>query len=164
MDHVTNRDRNRWVEPILYAGPDMVPVPRPTGIGSGNFGTTALWCGGWQANFEESLDGIYVIWTTAKHFLNIRNDISRGYLTFMSCILFLQVDGTILAHAAGSTAWNSGAVTQWLEFKNVRGLSIQGCGAIDGQGSEWWSGGSVAGDAKMVITEENLFGHPVHTC
>nr|CAB3470501.1 unnamed protein product [Digitaria exilis] len=62
-----------------------------------------------------------------------------------------QVDGTILAHAAGSTAWNSGAVTQWLEFKNVRGLSIQGCGAIDGQGSEWWSGGSVTGDAKIAV-------------
>lgn len=47
-------------------------------------------------------------------------------------------------------------MTQWLEFKNVQGLTIQGCGAVDGQGSQWWSGGSVAGDAKMV-TEENLF-------
>ncbi|AQL03563.1 Polygalacturonase QRT2 [Zea mays] len=49
-----------------------------------------------------------------------------------------QVDGTILANT-GSTAWRSGYATQWLEFKSVRGLTIQGCGVIDGQGSHWWS-------------------------
>lgn len=50
----------------------------------------------------------------------------------------LKVDGTILANT-GSTAWRSGYATQWLEFKSVRGLTIQGCGVIDGQGSHWWS-------------------------
>ena len=77
------------------------------------------------------------------------------------CICFCQVDGTILAHT-GSPAWRSGVLTQWLEFKNVRGITIQGCGTVDGQGSHWWSGGgSAAGDAEMV-TEEKSFGHPSH--
>ncbi|KAL6623261.1 hypothetical protein ACP70R_033140 [Stipagrostis hirtigluma subsp. patula] len=52
--------------------------------------------------------------------------------------MVFQVDGTILAHT-GSTAWRSGDVGQWLEFKNVTGLTIQGSGTVDGQGSHWWS-------------------------
>ncbi|XP_025812851.1 polygalacturonase At1g48100-like [Panicum hallii] len=67
--------------------------------------------------------------------------------------MVFQVDGTILAHT-GSTAWRSGVLTQWLEFKNVRGLTIQGRGTVDGQGSHWWSGGSVAGDAEMELDSD----------
>ncbi|CAL5047757.1 unnamed protein product [Urochloa decumbens] len=82
-----------------------------------------------------------------------------GPITFTgdSCVsnMIFQVDGTILADA-GSTAWRSGVVMQWLEFKNVQGLTIQGCGTVDGQGSHWWSGGSVAGDAEMVTEEKSL--------
>ncbi|CAL5038472.1 unnamed protein product [Urochloa decumbens] len=82
-----------------------------------------------------------------------------GPITFTgdSCVsnMVFQVDGTILADA-GSTAWRSGVVMQWLEFKNVRGLTIQGCGTVDGQGSHWWSGGSLAGEAKMVTEEKSL--------
>ncbi|RCV21557.1 hypothetical protein SETIT_4G148700v2 [Setaria italica] len=66
-----------------------------------------------------------------------------------------QVDGTILAHA-GSTAWRSGVVTQWLEFKNVRGLTIKGCGTIDGQGSQWWGGASFAGDVEMELDSDRI--------
>ena len=77
------------------------------------------------------------------------------------CICFCQVDGTILAHT-GSPAWRSGVLTQWLEFKNVRGITIQGCGTVDGQGSHWWSGGGSAVAAEMV-TEEKSFGHPSRT-
>ncbi|CAN6216917.1 unnamed protein product [Urochloa humidicola] len=82
-----------------------------------------------------------------------------GPITFTgdSCVpnMVFQVDGTILADA-GSTAWRSGVVMQWLEFKNVRGFTIQGCGTVDGQGSHWWSGGSGAGDAEMVTEEKSL--------
>ncbi|CAN6164023.1 unnamed protein product [Urochloa humidicola] len=82
-----------------------------------------------------------------------------GPITFTgdSCVpkMVFQVDGTILADA-GSTAWLSGVVMQWLEFKNVRGLTIQGCGTVDGKGSHWWSGGSGAGDAEMVTEEKSL--------
>ncbi|CAL5042888.1 unnamed protein product [Urochloa decumbens] len=82
-----------------------------------------------------------------------------GPITFTgdSCVsnMVFQLDGTILADE-GSTAWRSGVVMQWLEFKNVRGLTIQGCGTVDGQGSHWWSGGSLAGEAKMVTEEKSL--------
>jgi len=71
----------------------------------------------------------------------------------MLALYFLKVDGTILANT-GSTAWRSGYVTPWLEFKSVRGLTIQGCGAIDGQGSHWWSRTSVVDHDQSTVTEE----------
>ncbi|TVU11251.1 hypothetical protein EJB05_44824, partial [Eragrostis curvula] len=60
-----------------------------------------------------------------------------------------QVYGTILA-PGGPKAWRSGDVKQWLEFKNVRGLAIQGSGTVDGQGSHWWSSRSVVDDAVRL--------------
>ncbi|OEL36747.1 Polygalacturonase [Dichanthelium oligosanthes] len=84
-----------------------------------------------------------------------------GPITFTgdSCVpnMVFQVDGTILAHT-GLTAWRSGVVTQWLQFKNVNGLIIQGCGTVDGQGSHWWSGGSVAGDTEMELLDSDRVG------
>uniref|UniRef100_A0A0D9WQ52 Pectate lyase superfamily protein domain-containing protein n=1 Tax=Leersia perrieri TaxID=77586 RepID=A0A0D9WQ52_9ORYZ len=54
-----------------------------------------------------------------------------------------QVDGTIVANT-DSSAWSSGNAQQWLEFKSFNGLTIQGSGTVDGQGSHWWSGGAPA--------------------
>jgi polygalacturonase len=55
-----------------------------------------------------------------------------------------QLDGTIVANT-DSGAWCSGnAVQQWLEFRSCTGLTIQGSGTVDGQGSHWWSGGAPA--------------------
>jgi len=79
---------------------------------------------------------------------------------------FFQVDGTILAHT-GSPAWRSGVLTQWLEFKNVRGLAIQGSGTVDGQGSHWWSGGgSAAGDAEIYGNRRKIVWSSIarHAC
>ncbi|XP_062234021.1 polygalacturonase At1g48100-like [Phragmites australis] len=66
-----------------------------------------------------------------------------------------QVDGTILADT-GSTAWHSGDVTQWLEFKNVRGLTIQGSGTVDGHGSQWWSGRDGDDDATRELDPDRV--------
>ncbi|KAF0904357.1 hypothetical protein E2562_033564 [Oryza meyeriana var. granulata] len=53
-----------------------------------------------------------------------------------------QVDGTIMANT-NPNVWRSGnSVLQWLEFKGFKGLTIQGSGTVDGQGSHWWSGGA----------------------
>ncbi|EAZ37024.1 hypothetical protein OsJ_21369 [Oryza sativa Japonica Group] len=58
----------------------------------------------------------------------------------------LSLDGTIVANT-DSGAWCSGnAVQQWLEFRSCTGLTIQGSGTVDGQGSHWWSGGAPATD------------------
>ncbi|XP_052157882.1 polygalacturonase At1g48100-like [Oryza glaberrima] len=57
-----------------------------------------------------------------------------------------QLDGTIVANT-DSGGWCSGnAVQQWLEFRSCTGLTIQGSGTVDGQGSHWWSGGAPATD------------------
>uniref|UniRef100_A0A0E0LBM6 Polygalacturonase n=1 Tax=Oryza punctata TaxID=4537 RepID=A0A0E0LBM6_ORYPU len=60
-----------------------------------------------------------------------------------------QLDGTIVANT-DSGAWRSGnAVQQWLEFRSCNGLTIQGSGTVDGQGSHWWSGGAPATATDM---------------
>ncbi|XP_051140540.1 polygalacturonase At1g48100 [Andrographis paniculata] len=62
--------------------------------------------------------------------------------------LVFQVDGNIIAPTK-SGSWKSGLV-QWLEFTELRGITIQGKGTIDGRGSVWW-GGAAAG--KMPSTK-----------
>ncbi|KAL6639859.1 hypothetical protein ACP70R_022454 [Stipagrostis hirtigluma subsp. patula] len=61
-----------------------------------------------------------------------------------------QVDGKILANT-GSTAWPK----QWLQFKNVRGLTIQGGGTIDGQGSHWWNRRAGGDDATTELLTDH---------
>lgn len=46
------------------------------------------------------------------------------------------MDGRIIA-PTNPTVWGSGLL-QWLEFKNLNGISVKGKGTIDGQGSVWW--------------------------
>ncbi|KAJ8622933.1 hypothetical protein MRB53_031462 [Persea americana] len=51
--------------------------------------------------------------------------------------IVFQLDGTIIA-PSNTKAWGSG-LYQWLEFTKLRGITIQGSGIIEGQGSGWWS-------------------------
>ncbi|XP_028085446.1 polygalacturonase At1g48100 [Camellia sinensis] len=52
--------------------------------------------------------------------------------------LVLRIDGTLLAlPKVGS--WPKSSWFQWINFKWVQNLSIQGTGIVDGQGSNWWS-------------------------
>ncbi|KAL0315637.1 UNVERIFIED_CONTAM: Polygalacturonase QRT2 [Sesamum radiatum] len=36
------------------------------------------------------------------------------------------------------SSWDGGDASQWLGFKNVNGLKVDGFGLIDGQGKAWW--------------------------
>uniref|UniRef100_A0A7N2QZR9 Polygalacturonase n=1 Tax=Quercus lobata TaxID=97700 RepID=A0A7N2QZR9_QUELO len=49
----------------------------------------------------------------------------------------MQLDGKIIAPTS-SQPWGSGLL-QWLQFKNLKGITILGKGVIDGQGSDWWN-------------------------
>lgn len=49
----------------------------------------------------------------------------------------MQLDGKIVAPTS-SQPWGSGFL-QWLQFKNLKGITIFGKGVIDGQGSAWWN-------------------------
>lgn len=69
----------------------------------------------------------------------------------------LQLDGTILA-PTNSKAWGLGLL-QWLEFKKLVGITIQGKGIIDGRGSVWWQDSTLDDptddEAKLMIPLNN---------
>ncbi|OAY64098.1 Polygalacturonase [Ananas comosus] len=58
--------------------------------------------------------------------------------------MVFQLDGTILA-PTNHNIWGADLST-WLQFKNLKGLTIQGQGTIEGQGSTWWNSASEAYD------------------
>ncbi|KAM7512465.1 hypothetical protein LguiB_011340 [Lonicera macranthoides] len=64
------------------------------------------------------------------------NPISFSGPNCESNIVF-QLDGKIIA-PTGAAAWGSGLL-QWIEFTKLKGITIQGKGIIDGQGSVWWN-------------------------
>ncbi|KAG5254547.1 hypothetical protein OIU76_019710 [Salix suchowensis] len=51
--------------------------------------------------------------------------------------IVFQLDGKIIAPTSPG-AWKSGLL-QWIEFTKLNGITIQGKGVIDGQGSVWWN-------------------------
>ncbi|MCL7042761.1 hypothetical protein MKW94_010818 [Papaver nudicaule] len=48
----------------------------------------------------------------------------------------VQVNGKIVAPKKGQ--WGGARTDRWIQFYNVNGLTINGSGQIDGQGSTWW--------------------------
>ncbi|KAK1425885.1 hypothetical protein QVD17_21247 [Tagetes erecta] len=50
----------------------------------------------------------------------------------------LQIDGTLLAPSKIGS-WSKSNLFQWLNFKWVQNVTIQGSGTIDGQGYNWWA-------------------------
>ncbi|XP_071709312.1 probable polygalacturonase At1g80170, partial [Rutidosis leptorrhynchoides] len=50
----------------------------------------------------------------------------------------LQIDGALLAPSKIGS-WSKSNLFQWINFKWVHNLTIQGSGTIDGQGSNWWA-------------------------
>ncbi|KAK9050929.1 hypothetical protein SSX86_027554 [Deinandra increscens subsp. villosa] len=50
----------------------------------------------------------------------------------------LQIDGTLLAPPE-IRSWSKSNLFQWINFKWVHNLTIQGSGTIDGQGYNWWA-------------------------
>uniref|UniRef100_A0A7N0U3I5 Polygalacturonase n=1 Tax=Kalanchoe fedtschenkoi TaxID=63787 RepID=A0A7N0U3I5_KALFE len=53
----------------------------------------------------------------------------------MPNILF-QLDGKLIA-PKNFKSWKSG-ILKWIEFTKLKGITVQGQGTIDGQGSVWW--------------------------
>ncbi|MED6120138.1 hypothetical protein PIB30_018166 [Stylosanthes scabra] len=52
--------------------------------------------------------------------------------------LVLKVDGTLMA-PNGPESWpNNTSRRQWLVFYRINNMSLQGSGAIDGRGQNWW--------------------------
>jgi polygalacturonase len=64
----------------------------------------------------------------------------------------MQLDGKIIAPTS-SEPWGSGSL-QWLQFKQLKGITIFGKGIIDGQGSAWWNDytGKMPGTRPTVAT------------
>ncbi|XP_010936703.1 polygalacturonase At1g48100 [Elaeis guineensis] len=73
--------------------------------------------------------------------------------------IVFQLDGTIIA-PTDPKPWGSGLL-QWLEFRKLRGLTIQGQGIIEGQGNAWWSNKSLFDDNAQPSNE--LSGKMPHT-
>ncbi|KAK4415520.1 putative polygalacturonase [Sesamum alatum] len=48
-----------------------------------------------------------------------------------------RISGTIMAPKSPSL-WDGKDASQWLGFKDVSGLNVDGLGTIDGQGKAWW--------------------------
>ncbi|XP_008659542.2 polygalacturonase At1g48100 isoform X2 [Zea mays] len=125
------------------AAPVMTPPPSPSAtfsvvdygaVGDGVTDDTKAFADAWSAACAAEASTVLV---PASYVFLVGPIAFTGGDSCEPNVVF-QVDGTILANT-GSTAWRSGYATQWLEFKSVRGLTIQGCGVIDGQGSHWWS-------------------------
>ncbi|MFS8029206.1 putative endo-polygalacturonase [Helianthus anomalus] len=55
----------------------------------------------------------------------------------MAHVVF-QIDGTLLAPSKIGS-WSKSNLYQWINFKWVQNITIQGSGAIDGQGYNWWA-------------------------
>ncbi|XP_050224732.1 polygalacturonase At1g48100 [Mercurialis annua] len=51
--------------------------------------------------------------------------------------IVFQLDGKIIAPTS-ATPWGSGLL-QWIDFTKLKGITVQGKGVIDGQGSVWWN-------------------------
>ncbi|KAL6551479.1 hypothetical protein OROGR_007633 [Orobanche gracilis] len=64
--------------------------------------------------------------------------------------IVFQLDGTIVA-STNPEDWGSGDI-KWLDFTSLKGLTIQGSGIVDGQGSHWWN--------EYTTTENKLSGKP----
>ncbi|XP_072984341.1 polygalacturonase At1g48100-like isoform X1 [Typha latifolia] len=65
--------------------------------------------------------------------------------------IVFQLDGTIVAPTSPKP-WGSGLL-QWLEFTKLKGLTIQGQGIIEGQGSSWWHKNSELDENPELDTE-----------
>ncbi|KAL5698011.1 hypothetical protein ACHQM5_029100 [Ranunculus cassubicifolius] len=52
-------------------------------------------------------------------------------------IITFQIFGTITSPRATET-WNGMDSSEWLAFRSVSGLIVEGGGTIDGQGKNWW--------------------------
>ncbi|CAN0893140.1 Polygalacturonase At1g48100 [Linum grandiflorum] len=96
-------------------------------------------------------------WTAACQVPGARIQIPSGFKFLINPIslqgpcmpnLILQVDGILLAPPQLGQ-WPKSSLFQWLNFKWVHNFTVQGCGTLDGQGSQWWTPSSLYFIQKM---------------
>ncbi|CAM8909127.1 unnamed protein product [Rhodiola kirilowii] len=85
-------------------------------------------------------------WTAACKVEASTMVVPSGYVFLVEAISFsgtgcgpnklFQLDGKIIAPKSFES-WKSG-ILKWIEFTKLKGITIQGVGTIDGQGSVWW--------------------------
>ncbi|CAA2983381.1 polygalacturonase At1g48100 [Olea europaea subsp. europaea] len=68
--------------------------------------------------------------------------------------IVFQLDGKIIAPSS-SGGWGSGLL-QWIEFKDLKGITIRGKGIIDGQGSVWWKDNNPVEESDENNSAEDL--------
>ncbi|KAM3383317.1 putative polygalacturonase [Capsicum galapagoense] len=51
--------------------------------------------------------------------------------------IYFVISGTLVSPGSPST-WTGQDSSQWLAFRNITGLIVDGSGTIDGQGQRWW--------------------------
>lgn len=73
---------------------------------------------------------------------------------FFSSFDLVQLDGKIIAPSS-SGGWGSGLL-QWIEFKDLKGITIKGKGIIDGQGSVWWKDNNPVEESDENNSAEDL--------
>jgi len=78
----------------------------------------------------------------------------------------MQLDGKIIA-PTNREPWGSG-ILQWLQFTQLKGITIFGKGIVDGQGSVWWyDTGNLPSTKPTVATNLTLslsFDFPTMSC
>ncbi|KAK3014141.1 hypothetical protein RJ639_008482 [Escallonia herrerae] len=64
--------------------------------------------------------------------------------------IIFQLDGKIIAPTS-SAAWGSGLL-HWLNFSELKGITVRGKGVIDGQGSVWWNDSPLDNPEEVAAT------------
>nr|GMC72068.1 O-fucosyltransferase 23-like [Ipomoea batatas] len=84
--------------------------------------------------------------------------------------IYFMISGEIIAPSSMGT-WKGRDASEWVVFRDVKGLTIDGSGTIDGQGKPWWDNSCRyhpslvgRGTVRDVIFENLLFnyvGNPI---
>ncbi|CAM8903552.1 unnamed protein product [Rhodiola kirilowii] len=95
----------------------------------------------------DDTEAFTLAWTAACKVEASTMVVPSGYVFLVKAISFsgtgcgpnksFQLDGKIIAPKSFES-WKSG-ILKWIEFTKLKGITIQGVGTIDGQGSVWWT-------------------------
>ncbi|CAM8906145.1 unnamed protein product [Rhodiola kirilowii] len=95
----------------------------------------------------DDTEAFTLAWTAACKVEASTMVVPSGYVFLVKAISFsgtgcgpnklFQLDGKIIAPKSFNS-WKSG-ILKWIEFTKLKGITIQGVGTIDGQGSVWWT-------------------------
>ncbi|MCL7050018.1 hypothetical protein MKW94_015666, partial [Papaver nudicaule] len=101
-------------------------------VGDGKTDDAKAFLDAWEKTCEATADSPTMVIPEGKTFLLHRLSFDGPC---KSENVSVQVSGKIIAPTKSS--WD-GDKDYWIQFSDVNGLSINGSGSIDGQGSDWW--------------------------